>query len=124
MSDMEQDQPPAQMTAPAPPPQAAARGAIKETYEDTRYAPSESSAPSFLSMTRLSPSVACLLMIRRVIRELITGLTPRAQSDLGFIEKTAAMMQRMDASRTAELSKLADEEKRALSFITYLSHVL
>ena len=47
-----------------------------------------------------------------VMRGLISGLTPRAQSDLGFIEKTAMMMQRMDASRTAELSRLSEEEKR------------
>src|ERR1700733_13048273 len=52
-----------------------------------------------------------------VMRGLISGLAPRAQSDLGFIEKTAMMMQRMDASRTAELGRLAEEEKRA-PFIT------
>lgn len=46
------------------------------------------------------------------MRGLISGLTPRAQSDLGFIEKTAAMMQRMDAARTTELNKLAEEEMR------------
>lgn len=65
-------------------------------------------------------------LLRKVIRELITGLAPRAQADLGFIEKTAAMMQRMDASRTAELNKLAEEEKRtayirtvSLTLLTY-----
>jgi hypothetical protein len=50
-----------------------------------------------------------------VMRGLTSGLAPRAQSDLGFIEKTAMMMQRMDASRTAELGRLAEEEKRAPS---------
>lgn len=66
-------------------------------------------------------------LLRKVIRELITGLAPRAQADLGFIEKTAAMMQRMDASRTAELNKLAEEEKRtayirtvSLTLLTYI----
>lgn len=58
-----------------------------------------------------------------MIRELVTGLTPRAQADLGFIEKTATMMQRMDASRTTELSKLAEEEKRTSLFAFYSTYL-
>jgi hypothetical protein len=55
-----------------------------------------------------------------VMRGLISGLAPRAQSELGFIEKTAMMMQRMDASRSAELSRLAEEVKRTRPMVHQL----
>lgn len=47
-----------------------------------------------------------------IIRNVIAGLAPRAQSDHSFIERTSGIMRRMDSTRTIELNRLAEEEKR------------